>query len=151
MHLFSLNKVSWTEGGVKKCKFLVTKAVCEIFFWEINYFLYNHSCYFAKSCWNVTLRYLSGQLVLRDNASPVLPTALQISTDHLFLMSTMKKPLKHPQRLHFLNSVDNISKTLLLESVSTEKTVSVNVTKDHFTFSRCWQKIQWETADAVVH
>lgn len=83
--------------------------------------------------------------------SPAIPTALQISTDHLFLMSAMKKPLKYPQRFHFLNSVDNISKTLLLESVSTEKTVSVNITKDHFTFSRCWQKIQWETADAVVH
>lgn len=71
----------------------------------------------------------------------ILYKSVQIT---LFSMNTMNKPLKHPQRLHFLNGVDNISKTLLQESVSTEKTVSVNVTRDHFTFSRCWQKVQWE-------
>lgn len=69
---------------------------------------------------------------------------------YLSSMSAMNKPLKHPQRLYFLNSVDTISKTLFQESVSTEKTISVNVTRDHFTFSRCWQKIQWETVDAAM-
>jgi len=35
---------------------------------------------------------------------------LQISSDHLSARSTMNKLLKHLQRLHFLNSVGNISK-----------------------------------------
>lgn len=56
-------------------------------------------------------------------------------------MTTMNKLLKHPLRLHFFNSVDNISKTLLQESVSTEKTVSVNATRDLFTFFKMLTKI----------
>lgn len=72
---------------------------------------------------------------LRKIVSAVLPAALQISSDHLFV-STMSKLLKHPQPLYFLRSVDSISKTLLRESVSTEKTIPVNVTGDHFIFLR---------------
>lgn len=76
---------------------------------------------------------------LRKIVSAVFPAALQISSDHLF-MSTMSKPLKHPQRLYFLSSVDSTSKTLLKESVRTEKTMSVNVTGDLFIFQELAKK-----------